>query len=413
MPNLKPAVALTRAVKQLMNVSRRNGAAMSNVCRFMQETENRRREQTSDRRPIAVFAHHQGRGHANRIMAIAQHLPAERPLVIMTADPSQFDGLARDADIVGLPNMIGAPSRSAALHDQPTPTTMHCVPLGVEEMRGHMARIAETLHRYDPALFLIDVSAEIALLSRIMSVPAVSIRMHGDRGDAGHLAGYEASVAMLAPFDERLEQSDYPGTLRRRTFYTGGLCTTRDPILTKEGAREKLGLDPDRSVTLVIAGGGGSGTPYAPLTVAARAEPDTLWLIAGPVHREGHETDFGNLVELGWIDNLTEYLSAADRVVASAGDNTVHEIARAAKPFLCVPEWRYFDEQRAKARELERLGAAVFRETWPAAIPAWTEALAQTDALDPASIAALHDENAAHDAAFWLEDQANRLWDIS
>ncbi|WBY16505.1 glycosyltransferase [Erythrobacteraceae bacterium WH01K] len=361
-------------------------------------------------KPIAFFAHHQGRGHANRIMAIMEHIPAARPATIMTAAPSQFDERPREADIIELPNMIGAPSRSPALHDQPTPGMMHCVPLGVDEMRRHMGRIAATLQDIDPALFVIDVSAEIALLSRIMSVPAVTIRMHGDREDTGHVAGYEACVAMLAPFDERMEQASYPEALRSRTLYTGGLCTTRDPLRERAEARARLGLDAERPVTLVIAGGGGSGTPYAPLTVAARAEPDTLWLVAGPVHREGHETDFGNLRELGWIDNLTDYLCAADRVIASAGDNTVHEIARAGKPFLCIPEWRYFDEQQAKARELARLGAAVMRETWPASNPEWRKALAETDALDTSLLSSLHDEDAARKAAHWLEDTADRLW---
>ena len=365
------------------------------------------------KQPIAFFAHHQGRGHANRIMAIAEHILETRDLVIMTAAPGQFDAIPRDARIIELPNMIGAPSRSPALHDQPTPEVMHCVPLGVAEMREHMGVIAETLRTCDPALFVVDVSAEIALLARVMSVPAISIRMHGQRGDPGHLAAYEASVAMLAPFDEALEQDDYPKWARERTHYTGGLCTTRDPVLDRSMARERLGLDKERSITLVIAGGGGSGTPYAPLTVAARAEPEALWLVAGPVHREGHETEFGNLRELGWIDNLTDYLSAADRVVASAGDNTVHEIARAEKPFLCIPEWRYFDEQRTKAAQLQRLGAAVVRETWPASIPEWQGVLRQTDALDTNASAALHNPDAARDAAMWLEKEADRLWATS
>lgn len=362
------------------------------------------------RRPIVFFAHHQGRGHANRIMAIAKHIPPHRPLHILSAKPDQFDEIPREATITELPNMIGAPSRTEALHNQPTPSVLHCVPLGVAEMRKHMGIIAETLRSVDPALLVVDVSAEITLLARIMSVPAITIRMHGDRSDAGHLAGYEAAVGMLAPFDERIEQDDYPAWARSRTFYSGGLCTTDDPVRPRDETRQELGLPTDKSITLVIAGGGGSGTPYAPLTVAARAEPDALWLVAGPVHREGHETDFGNLRELGWIDNLTDYLCAADRVVASAGDNTVHEIARAAKPFLCIPEWRYFDEQHAKAAELASLGAAVHLSTWPASIPEWHKALKETDALDVSVLASLHDPYAAFNAATWLESEASRLW---
>ena len=361
-------------------------------------------------RPIVFFAHHQGRGHANRIMAIAKHIAPQHPLHVLSAKPDQFDNMPRDATITELPKMVGAPSRSEALHDQPTPSVLHCVPLGVDEMRQHMGIIAETLQNVDPALFVVDVSAEITLLARIMSVPAVTIRMHGVRSDPAHLAGYEAAVGMLAPFDERIEQEDYPDWAKSRTFYSGGLCTTKDPVISQSEARAKLGLPTDKSITLVIAGGGGSGTPYAPLTVAARAEPDALWLVAGPVHREGHETDFGNLRELGWIDNLTEYLCAADRVVASAGDNTVHEIARGAKPFLCIPEWRYFDEQQAKAAELAKLHAAVHLSTWPASIPEWQQVLRATDALDVSILASLHDPEAASNAARWLESEASRLW---
>ncbi len=361
-------------------------------------------------KPIAFFAHQQGRGHANRIMAIAKHIPASRPLHILTAKPDQFEGMSREAEITKLPNMIGAPSRSQVLHGESTPSVLHCVPLGVDEMREHMGVIAATLREVDPAIFVIDVSAEIALLSRIMSVPPITIRMHGDRSDAGHLAGYEAGVGMLAPFDEAIEQADYPHWARARTFYTGGLCTTKDPIVPRDEARQSLGLPLDKPITLVIAGGGGSGTPFAPLTVAARAEPDALWLVAGPVHREGHETDFGNLRELGWVDNLTQYLCAADRVVASAGDNTVHEIARASKPFLCIPEWRYFDEQQAKASELARAEAAVHLSNWPASIPEWRRVLADTDALDVSRLASLHDPDAARKAAEWLESEAVRFW---
>ncbi|WP_299310279.1 glycosyltransferase [uncultured Croceicoccus sp.] len=365
------------------------------------------------KRPLVFFAHHQGRGHANRIMAIAAYIPHDRPLHILTAKPDQFDDMPRHSKITQLPDMIGAPSRSNALHEEPTPSIMHCVPLGVDEMRQHMRIIANTLGEVDPALFVIDVSAEIALLARIMSVPAISIRMHGSRNDTGHLAAYEASVGMLAPFDEVIEQEDYPAWARERTYYTGGLCTTDGSVLERELARERLGLPTDKSITLVIAGGGGSGTPYAPLTVAARAEPDALWLIAGALHKEGHETDFGNLRQLGWIDNLNEYLAAADRVVASAGDNTVHEIARFAKPFLCIPEWRYFDEQRRKAIELDRVGGAIYRETWPASIPEWKEALAATDNLDTANLAQLHEPDAARRAAEWLEAKAKEYWTAS
>ena len=363
--------------------------------------------------PFAFFVHHQGRGHANRTRAILAELPPSRPVTIMTADPSLFDGMDREIEMVRLPNMIGAPSRTPALFAAPTPEVMHCVPLGVEAQRTHMATIAEALDRIDPALFVIDVSAEIALLARILSVPAIKIRMHGDRLDPGHLAAYQACPLLLAPFDDVLEQDDYPGWARAKTFYSGGLCTTEADIPERADARRALGIEEKRRVVVVMTGGGGAGTPYAPLTMAARAEPDTQFLVVGPVHREGHETDFANLELRGWVDNVTDYIAAADAVIASAGDNTVHEIARLGRPYLCAPEWRYFDEQARKADELERLGAAVALRAWPGSLSAWRDAFARAEALDLTALKKLYDADAARKIAAWLENEAAGLWAAS
>lgn len=361
-------------------------------------------------RPITFFIHHQGRGHANRAMAIIRELPAERRVTILCARPDLFDGFDRPIEIVPLPNMIGAPVPTAALFDQPTPEVLHCVPLGVEATRRTMRTILDHLDDVAPALFVVDVSAEIALLSRIASVPAIKIRMHGDRTDPGHLGAYQACVGLLAPFDKTIEQDDFPDWGRAKTCYTGGLCTTTDAVPTRAEARSRLGIDPDREVVLVLTGGGGAGTPYAPLTMAARAVPDALWLVVGPVHREGHETDFGNLVEKGWVDGVTDHIAAADVVIASAGDNTVHEIARVGRPYICAPEWRYFAEQTRKADRLAEVGAAVALHQWPGSLAPWRGLLDQARALDPAALAALYDPQAAARAADYIEGLAVRLW---
>ncbi|GJE13493.1 MULTISPECIES: glycosyltransferase [Methylobacterium] len=363
------------------------------------------------KKPIAFFVHHQGRGHANRTMAVATEFARDRPVSLLTADPRLFDGFARDVEIVPLPNMIGAAVPTPRLYAEPTPQVMHCVPLGLSEMRRTMRRILDHLDEREVGLFVVDVSAEIALLSRIASVPAVQIRMHGDRSDIGHVGAYEACVGMLAPFDERLEQDDYPARLRARTFYSGGLCTSVDRVPERVEARARLGLDPDREIVVALTGGGGSGTPYAPLTVAARAAPDALWLTLGPTHREGHETDFANLRELGWVPSVTDYLAAADIIIASAGDNTVHEAARVGGRLIVMPEWRYFAEQTRKAEALVRLGAAVQAPAWPGDLTGWRDLLARARALDGTALRSLYAPDAAARAAGWLEGLVDALWD--
>jgi UDP-N-acetylglucosamine--N-acetylmuramyl-(pentapeptide) pyrophosphoryl-undecaprenol N-acetylglucosamine transferase len=364
------------------------------------------------KKPIAFFVHHQGRGHANRTMAVAAEFARDRTVSVLTADPRLFDSFGRDIEIVALPNMIGAAVPTARLYAEPTPQVMHCVPLGLDAMRRTMRAILDHLDERGIGLFVVDVSAEIALLARIASVPAVQIRMHGDRSDIGHVGAYEACVGMLAPFDERLEQDEYPAHLRAKTFYSGGLCTSIDRVPERAEARAKLGLDPQREIVVAVTGGGGSGTPYAPLTVAARAEPDALWLTLGPTHREGHETDFSNLRELGWVPSVTDYLAAADIVIASAGDNTVHEVARVGGRLIVMPEWRYFAEQTRKAEALVRLGAAVQAPIWPGDLQGWRELLARARALDGTALRGLYAPEAAARAAGWLEELTDALWDL-
>ncbi|MBP0614419.1 glycosyltransferase [Jiella mangrovi] len=363
------------------------------------------------KKPIAFFVHHQGRGHANRTMAMVEAFSRDRPVSVLTAGPHLFDGFSRDIELIALPNMIGAAVPTKRLYAEPTPSTLHCVPLGLKEMRATMRGILDHLDARDVGLFVVDVSSEIALLSRIASVPAVQIRMHGDRSDAGHVGSYESSVGMLAPFDESLEQEDYPVNLRAKTFYSGGLCTTRDPVPTRDAARKALGYGDSREIVVVLTGGGGAGTPYAPLTVGARALPDAEWLVLGPTLKEGHETNFANLKELGWVSNVTDYLAAADIVIASAGDNTVTEIARVGRPFVVVPEWRYFGEQARKAEALARLGAAVHAPQWPGDIAGWQQLMAKARKLDPDHLTPLYDPQAARKAASWLEDLTDELWD--
>jgi UDP-N-acetylglucosamine--N-acetylmuramyl-(pentapeptide) pyrophosphoryl-undecaprenol N-acetylglucosamine transferase len=74
----------------------------------------------------------------------------------------------------------------------------------------------------------------------------------------------------------KLEQPETPDWIRAMTHYAGGLCTAQDVVPGKAEARAMLGLSPDREIVVVLTGGGGAGTPYAPLTMAARAARDRL-----------------------------------------------------------------------------------------------------------------------------------------
>ncbi len=360
-------------------------------------------------RPFGFFVHHQGRGHANRCTAIIERLD-DRPITIATADRSTFGDMDDRVRFIDLPNAIGDPSATDALHGQQTPDAMQCVPMGSQALQENAGLLANFLTEQKPGLFFNDVSVEWAILSRLCSVPCVKVRMHGDRSDLSHTTAYQACAGLVAPYDAAMEQPDYPQWARDKTFYSGGLCTTVSPVPDKADARRRLGLDLERHTIVVLSGGGGTGANYASLTMAARALPEAQWLAVGSVHRQGHETEFPNLTDVGWVDNVLDYIAAADIVVASAGDNTVHEIARVGRPFLCIPEWRYYDEQVVKAAQLQRLGAAHTLPSWPASNAAWQNAVQTTLELGTDALTPLFDGNAAQGIADYLIELDRTLW---
>ncbi|SFC21291.1 glycosyltransferase [Tropicimonas isoalkanivorans] len=362
-------------------------------------------------RPFGYFVHHQGRGHAERCAAIVNALPGHRPVRIFCARDDIFPRLRPDVEICKIPSLFEPPEPAPAKMDWvPTPQTMHCAPLGWSTIREAMACMAQWFAEADPALLISDVSAEVAQLARLCSVPHVKVIQHGDRSDPGHRAAYDGAAGLLAPFHADLAQPGWDQTLTERMFFAPGLGidTTMPDRAT---ARRRLGIADGTKVALVISGAGGNGVSEAPLGVAARTFPDTQWIGIGAVQRDWHATMPANLHLRGWVDTAAEHIAAADLVIASTGNTTCHQILAAGRPWIAVPEWRYFDEQVEKARALDRAGAAFHLPALPASAHRWREAVEQAHARhDPARQRALVAPRAAEDTAAWLEGLSGRLW---
>lgn len=365
-------------------------------------------------RPIGYFVHHQGRGHAERCIAIVNALPSTRPVRLFCARTDLFPDLPEHVTLSMIPSLFEATgAENTVLADQPTPRTLHCAPLGWPGIREAMGQIADWFAKADPALMICDVSAEIAQLSRICSVPHIKILQHGDRDDEGHQAAYDGAVGLLAPFSERLAQPEWTPQRRRQIFFAGGLGMS-DPLPEKEVARTRIGVAPDREMILVMSGGGGSGFTLAPLSVGARYRPEALWVTIGAMERDWHATEPGNIVHRGWVANALDYIAAADCIVSSTGNTTCQQILSARKPWLAIPEWRYFDEQHRKAECLQSAGMAVTFPRLPGSGPAWAKALEETYRRhDPDLQSAAIDEMPAARTAQWIEGLIARLWDGS
>jgi predicted glycosyltransferase len=362
-------------------------------------------------RPFGYFVHHQGRGHAERCAAIANALPADRPLVIFCARDGIFPTLPANARMVLIPSLFERRGDEATTMDHVgTPATLHCAPLGWPSIRRATAIIVDWFDAADPALMICDVSAEVAQLSRICSVPHIKVLQHGDRGDAGHQAAYAGAVGLLAPFHADLAQSEWAPAMRAKTCFAGGLGVGVSSV-HRELARQRLGVSLDVELIVVMAGGGGSGFGQAPLSLGARTRQAARWITIGPVERDWHATESANIEHRGWVDNATDYIAAADLVIASTGNTTCQQILAAARPWLAIPEWRYFDEQHRKAAALAAIGVAWVLPHLPSSAGAWADAIAQTYAgHQPARQRALIEESPAEKASQWLESLSAGLW---
>ncbi|WP_435169021.1 hypothetical protein [Falsirhodobacter sp. 1013] len=362
--------------------------------------------------PIGYFVHHQGRGHAERCAALVNALPADRPVTIFCARDDIFPPLRDGVTVMRIPSLFEATGAEPATMDWvSTPATLHCAPLGWPGIRVAMARIAGWFAEVNPALMICDVSAEVAQLARICSVPHVKVVQHGDRGDPGHRAAYDGAAGLLAPFHEALAQPDWDDTMRARMMFAPGLGCPAGPRVDRAAARARLSLDPDRRVVLVLWGKGGNGFAQAPIGVGARTMPDAQWITVGHVERDWHATEPSNLRHEGWVDGVADHVAAADVIVASTGNTTCQQILAAGKPWIAVPEWRYFDEQVMKARALDAAGVALHLPHLPSSAHAWGRAMAGVlDRHDPARQAALAGTDAAPLAAAWVEGLIDRLW---
>ena len=282
-------------------------------------------------RPIGYFVHHQGRGHAERCAAIAAALPPDRPLTIFCAREDLFPALPPQARIVKLPSLFEAGGDEApGMASLPTPDTLHCAPLGWPGIRHAMATIAGWFASADPALMICDVSAEVAQLARICSVPHVKVLQHGNRGDAGHRAAYDGAVGLLAPFHEALAQPEWSAAMRAKTLFAGGLGLTAEHV-EKDEARRRIGVDAGTEMILVLSGDGGSGFAQAPIGVGARTRPEARWITIGPLQRDWHATEPANVEHRGWVEDAADFIAAADLVIASTGNTTCQQILAAGR----------------------------------------------------------------------------------
>ena len=346
---------------------------------------------------IGFYVHYHGMGHKQRTEAILRRLQFPATIVSSRTGSHQWTGptlqevveLACDNDNVHAESLLSA-------GDVPA---LHFAPLWSDNITSRVARYTAWLNSAKPDLMVVDVSAEISMLTRLASIPQIVMRQHGDRSDAGHMGAYAAAAKLLAPFPEIMEDDITPDFVRDKTTYLDGFCNAKTDL-------SALNLiEFNQPTILVVFGRGGSRSTIEPLVAAAQSLPNYKWIVLGKVAAAEDASLPINLHFAGWVDNADHYIAASDIVVTAAGHNSVMEIGRARKRFIAIAEDRPFDEQLRKVHVLNREGLAVGLSTWPSR-ESWPDVIATAMQLEPSKWDAIFRDDGARQAAEQLEQWA-------
>lgn len=309
---------------------------------------------------IGWYAHHHGNGHIVRAQTVLPHLT--HPATLFSSRASE--------GVTLLPTDVDRP-RTSACGTLATPGSLHYAPVGVDGLRERMTQLSEWVRQTDPDLFVVDVSVEVTLLMRLLSVPTAVMRQHGRRDDDAHRLAYDSAAVLMAPWGPELEDPNTPPDIVDRTTYVGGFSRFDGRPADRAHARQSLGVDESTRLVVVIEGSGGQSE--WPVEQTASTTPAWHWVALGNRASTAHST--------GWVEDPWNWLSAADVLVTHAGHNAVMECAATGRPTMVIPQDRPFDEQVRKAAVLELAGAGMIRPHWPASTE-WTHIL--NDSLDDA-----------------------------
>ncbi|MCU1405435.1 MAG: hypothetical protein JWQ43_1738 [Glaciihabitans sp.] len=319
---------------------------------------------------VGWYIHHHGAGHLTRFLAVRPHLDADVVVFSSMAEPSSLPAsttwvsLPRDDEPTEQPD-------GTLLHPRDASPTMrgllHWAPLRHPGHTNRLAQIATHIGAHTFAAFVVDVSAEVAVLVRLLGVPPILMAQPGERTDEPHRLAYTAAELVIAPWPEGAHSSRELRQLADRVTYVGGISRF-------EGRATPTA---DRSGVLFLGGGGAVDTARisASLDDAALAVPNTPWTalgISGTDHFDGTP----------WTADPWPQLTAAEIVVSWAGQNSIADLAAAGARAVIIPQSRPFQEQVATGRTLSRIGLATVLTSWPAASE-WPSVIERARGLTP------------------------------
>ena len=218
-------------------------------------------------RVIGYYVHHQGAGHLRRMESIAAH---------SHQDVTVLSSLPRPASYRGEWVRLAPDDQDPDPRDVTAGGTLHWAPRHDAGLARRSAQILAWLADARPALVVVDVSVEVALLVRLAGVPVVVAAMRGDRSDRPHVTAYDLADAPVAPWP-----AGVPGPVAAALVGQDRPRRRAVPV-RRPGAAGPAARPVGRRGRCCCGASGGGGPTGRTSPRCARRRPDWDWQLGPP-----------------------------------------------------------------------------------------------------------------------------------
>lgn len=296
-------------------------------------------------------------GHINPAMAIAEELRRRRP----DAD-IQFVGTARGLEATLVP-AAGYAFNTVAARGFPHKPSKELA-LAIRDYLAGRRQSRHLIRHLKPDAVIGTggyVCGPAVAAAASCGVPVILHEQNAFPGRANRFLARKSQLVLVSfPGTEQA----FPGSTR--VVLTGNPVRAAFFSVTRDAARRKLAIGEGETVLLVLGGSLGART-LNEATLAAAAEPALagvrIILACGRQHADAVSAagaGFANLTVKAYIDNMQDYMAAADLIVCRAGAITCAEVAALGRPSIMVPyPYAAGDHQTANARGFADRGASL------------------------------------------------------
>lgn len=294
-------------------------------------------------------------GHISPMLAIARALTDMEPQAQVTAV-----GTASGMETRLVPE-AGLPLETIDRVPLPRKPSMDLLRLPLR-LRNAVKQAAEIIdrHRADVVVGVGGyVCTPMYLAAKRRGVPVVIHEANARPGLANRVGARSAAVVATAFPDTPLAGARTVGMPMRPEI------ADLDRAAQKRGARQSLGLDPDKPTVIVTGGSSGALSMNQTIAqVAGEIGPAGVQLLHVTGRGKQVKTSAGELLradgyhQVEYVNGMENVYAAADLLVARSGAATVSEVAAVGLPTIFVPLPVGNGEQALNARALVASGAA-------------------------------------------------------